>query len=145
MFLFIKATIVCLADRRPEKRKENPGCTVNFIVLCELTINVSWKDRNRLKGIVTMCSKTIGVQQRDLASLWESHVVRKAARMIDWNQKPNLSSNCTLMPSGQRYHKHLTKTNRYTSFFLQSNNWTLIRFILELLSIDLYSWFCLLS
>ena len=73
---------------------------------------LSVKDKNSLNGIVKVCSKIIGVRQRDLGSLWEKQVAQKARRIIA--QPGHVLANAfSLMPSGQRYVAPPRKTNRY--------------------------------
>ncbi len=60
---------------------------------------LSVKDKNSLFSIVKVCSKIIGVQQRDLNSLWERQVVQKAKGIVSQHSHI-LSSEFTKMPSG---------------------------------------------
>lgn len=77
------------------------------------------KDRNSLNSIVKVCSKIIGVRQRDLCSIWEKRVVQKAKRIIDQHDHV-LSSEFTLMHSGRHFIAPLRKTNRYSKSFIPS-------------------------
>ncbi len=75
--------------------------------------------KNSLNSIVKVCSKTIGVKQRDLCSLWENQVLKKAKCILS---QPDhvLSGQFTVMPSGRRYHAPLRRTNRYSKSFIPS-------------------------
>ncbi len=77
------------------------------------------KERNSLNQIVKVCSKIIGVQLKDLGSLWKERVVQKARGIMD---QPGhiLSSDFSLMPSGRRYLAPPRKTNRYSNSFIPS-------------------------
>lgn len=70
------------------------------------------KDRNSLNSIVKVCSKIIGVQQKDFG-----RVVQKAKNIIDQHDHV-LSSEFTIMPSGRRLIAPPRKTNRYPTFHL---------------------------
>ena len=80
---------------------------------------LSIKDKNCLYNIVKVCSKIIGIRQRDLSSLWERKVIKRAQGIIS---QPDhvLSSDFVLMPSGRRFAAPLVKTNRRAKSFLPS-------------------------
>ncbi len=63
---------------------------------------LSIKDKNNLHSIVQTCSKIIGVKQRDLGSLCESQVVRKAKNIIS-QPLHVLFPKFSLSPSGRPY------------------------------------------
>ena len=69
------------------------------------------RDKNSLCSIVKVCSKIIGIQQRDLGSLWERQVVQKAKGIIS-QYGHILSSEFTTMPSGRRFIAPIRRTNR---------------------------------
>ena len=72
-----------------------------------------FKGKNSLYNTVKVCSKIIGIRKRDLRSLWERQVVKKASR-------PDhiLSSDFILTPSGRRF--TLVTTNRLSKSFSPS-------------------------
>ena len=92
---------------------------LTFSSVCWLFNRLSIKDKNSLNSIVKVCSKIIGVKQRDLCSLWENQVIKKAKSILS---QPDhvLSSQFTVMPSGRRYHAPLRRTNRYSKSFIPS-------------------------
>ena len=77
------------------------------------------KDKKSLFSIVNVCSKIIGVRQRDLRSLWEDQLVRKAKSIISHPHHP-LSREFRVMPSGRRYLTPRGRTNRYSNSFIPS-------------------------
>lgn len=91
---------------------------LTFSFICWFN-GLSIKDKNSLNSIVKVCSKIIGVKQRDLCSLWENQVKKKAKNILS---QPDhvLSCQFTVMPSGRRYHVPLRKTNRYSKSFIPS-------------------------
>ncbi len=74
---------------------------LTFSFICWFN-SLSIKDKNRLHSIVKTCSKIIGVKQRDLGSLWESQVVRKARNIIS-QPLHVLFPKFSLSPSGCPY------------------------------------------
>ena len=80
---------------------------------------LSIKDKNCLYNIVKVCSKIIGIRQRDLSSLWERQVIKRARGIIS-QPDHGLSSDFVLMPSGRRFAAPLVKTNRRAKSFLPS-------------------------
>ena len=80
---------------------------------------LSLKDKNSLYSIVKTCSKIIGVKQRDLRSLWEDQLVRKAKTIISHPQHP-LSYEFRVMPSGRRYVSPPGRSNRHLNSFIPS-------------------------
>ena len=80
---------------------------------------LSIKDKNSLNSIVNVCSKIIGVKQRDLCSLWENQVKKKAKSILS---QPDhvLSGQFMMMPSGRRYQAPVRRTNRYSRSFVPS-------------------------
>uniref|UniRef100_A0A1A8LS20 Reverse transcriptase domain-containing protein n=3 Tax=Nothobranchius TaxID=28779 RepID=A0A1A8LS20_9TELE len=80
---------------------------------------LSMKDKKKLQSIVKTCSKIIGAKQRDLQSLWEERV-RKKAKSILGQPLHALHSEFSLMPSGRRYYVPSRKTNRFANSFVPS-------------------------
>lgn len=91
---------------------------LTFSFICWFN-GLSVKDKNSLNGIVKVCSKIIGAQQRDLCYLWEKQVAQKAKGIISQSDHV-LSSEFTVMPSGRRYKVPLRRTNRYSKSFVPS-------------------------
>lgn len=85
---------------------------LTFSFICWLN-ELSVKDRNSLNGIVKVCSKISGAQQRDLCSLWEKQVAQKAKRIISQSDHV-LSSEFTVMPSVTHYNVRPRRANCYT-------------------------------
>ena len=54
---------------------------LTFSFICWFS-GLTIKDKNSLYSIVKVCSKITGVKQRDLCSLWENPVVKKAKNII---------------------------------------------------------------
>ena len=81
--------------------------------------SLSIKDKNSLNSIIKVCSKIIGVKQRNLCSLWENQVNKKAKSILS---QPDhvLFGQFAVMPSGRRYQVPVGRTNRYTKSFIPS-------------------------
>ena len=77
------------------------------------------KDKNILNGVVNICSKIIGAQQRDLSSLWRRRVVQKAEDIL---RQPDhvLYDEFVLLPLGKRFLVPEGHTNRYRNSFIPS-------------------------
>ena len=73
--------------------------------------NLSVHDRTSLNRIVNMCSKIIGITQKDLYSFWKQQVVRKASGIVI-RPEHVLTIEFSLLPSGRRYSVPTCKTNR---------------------------------
>ena len=91
---------------------------ITFSFICWYN-GLTLKDKNSLNGIVKVCSKIIGVRQRDLGSLWEKQVAQKARKILV-QPEHILASEFSLMPSGRRYTVPPRKTNRYAKSFIPS-------------------------
>lgn len=64
--------------------------------------SLSLVDKNRLQKIVKICSKIIGIKLRDLSSLYEEQVLRKAKCILSQPLHP-LFPEFDLLPSGRRF------------------------------------------
>jgi len=80
--------------------------------------NLILKDRNNLNYIVNICSKIIGVKQRDLTVFCNQQIVRKAASILAAPEHA-VAGEFSLLPSG--YALPVCKTNRYSKSLLRSN------------------------
>ena len=75
------------------------------------------KDRNSLNSIVNVCSKIIGVRQRDLSSFCDQQILRKTVRIFECHEHC-LEPEFRLLPSGRRYVMPLCKGNRRSKSFI---------------------------
>ena len=74
---------------------------LTYSFLCWFKI-ITVKDRKCIEAIVNICSKIIGVKQRDLTSMWEKQVAQKARRIVS-QPEHILAVDFDLLPSGWRY------------------------------------------
>lgn len=89
---------------------------LNFSSICWFH-NLSIKDRNSLNNIVKICSKIIGVKQRDLNVLCNQQILRKAMSILAVPDHA-LAGEFSLLPSGRRYALPACKTNRHSKSFI---------------------------
>lgn len=88
--------------------------TFSFIVwFGSLTL----KNRNRLVGIVKMCSKIAGINLMDLSQLYKGRATKKAQSILADPSHP-LFSEFRLLPSGRRYILPRCRTNRFKNSFV---------------------------
>jgi hypothetical protein len=81
--------------------------------------SLSVHDRNSLSSIVNVCSKIIGVKQRDLSSLCDQQTIRKVASILNISDHV-LAKEFVLMQSGKRYAMPICKSNRHLKSFVPS-------------------------
>ena len=79
--------------------------------------SLSVKNRSSLHKVVNLCSKVIGVRQRDLTTFCEHQILRKAHTII-LDPYHVLHSQFELLPSGRRFRVPVCKTNRRKFTFL---------------------------
>lgn len=79
--------------------------------------SLSLRNKNRLQGIVRVCSKIAGISLNDLTALYQLRTLSKV-RSILGDQSHPLAGEFLLLPSGRRYILPKCRTNRLKhSFF----------------------------
>jgi hypothetical protein len=91
---------------------------LSFSFICWFR-SLSVHDRNSLSSIVNVCSKIIGVKQRDLSSLCDQQTIRKVASILNISDHV-LAKEFVLMQSGKRYAMPICKSNRHLKSFVPS-------------------------
>jgi hypothetical protein len=91
---------------------------LSFSFICWFR-SLSVHDRNSLTSIVNVCSKIIGVRQRDLSSFCDQQTIRKAASILNISDHV-LAKEFVLMQSGKRFAMPICKTNRHLKSFVPS-------------------------
>ena len=91
---------------------------LTFSFICWFS-GLSVKEKNSLNTTVKVCSKIIGIQQRNLGRIWEKQAAEKAKRIIS---QPDhiMSTEFLLLPSGRRYKVPRSKSNRFAKSFIPS-------------------------
>ena len=89
---------------------------LSFSFICWFR-NLSVHDRNSLTAIVNVCSKIIGVRQRDLGTFCDQQIYKKAVCILGIKDHV-LASDFSLMQSGKRYAMPVSKTNRHLKSFV---------------------------
>lgn len=79
--------------------------------------SLSVKQKNRLQGIVKVCSKIAGTSLNDLHDLYKVRSLKKARSIVADPSHP-LWCDFMLLPSGRRYKLPLCNTNRFKKSFI---------------------------
>ena len=77
------------------------------------------KEKNSLNTIFKVCSKIIGIHQRNLGTIWKKQAAEKAKIIIS---QPDhiMSTKFLLLPFGRRYNVPRSKSNRCAKSFIPS-------------------------
>lgn len=82
--------------------------TIKHWYLRDFLSHTAKSEENTVHG----CSKIIGIQQRNLGTIWEKQAAEKAKIII--SQRDHImSTEFLLLPSGRRYNVPKSKPNRY--------------------------------
>lgn len=74
--------------------------------------SINLKNRNRLQGIVRVCSKIVGTPLTDISLLHRTRALNKAKLVLSDSTHP-LASEFSLLPSRRRFHVPRCRTNRF--------------------------------
>ena len=74
--------------------------------------SINLKNRNRLQGIVRVCSKIVGAPLKDISLLYKTRALNKA-RLVLTDPSHPLAPEFKLLPSRRRFHVPRCRTNRF--------------------------------